>query len=235
VSRLLNDGAADRTRVVVAALLLGLCCSSCTNTNGEVGVYVASAGRPDASRGIRIPLPDARSFRDSESTTGCVPGRYDGTFTCNFGFAQSCDQNTGNGPLMFTGPVSLTFVTVPTGTFLAVSGGTLSGSSSGFTLSGPLSGSLDCLARTFTGSFDGTYSSSALPALPGVSGQLSGPIESGFDPQTPALVNGHWCLTATTPGTSRTDPCADIPTGSPGSCFAGSCAGTWSAIYVPGT
>src|SRR6185436_11307225 len=111
---------------------------------------------------------------------------------------QSCVQNTGTGGLVLTGPLSLTLVE-SSGEFLSVSGGTLDAASGGFMLTGPLTGLLDCRADQFTGSFDGTYSGTALPPLPAINGELAGPISSRYEPHQPALTNGEWCLTATNP------------------------------------
>jgi hypothetical protein len=160
----------------------------------------------------------------------CRAGRYDGTFSCNFLLGASCDQNAGTGGQVWTGPLSLNLTKVPGSDFVALATGTLDASSGGFSLTGPLTGKLDCHTNEFTGSFDGTYS-----GLLVINGQLSGPIGSNYDSRQPALTNGNWCLTATNPGTKRTDPCADLPSGDPLSCLAGSCFGTWSAVYVPGT
>jgi len=201
-------------------------------------VYSASArgGAPVSDGSVfHITFPDGSLFGDATMPSECRPGRYDGTFGCNFAFGASCSDNTGSGGLALTGPLSLTLTKGQTGEILEVSGGTLDASSGAFSLNGPLAGSLNCRSGLFQGSFDGTYSSPSLPPLPGISGQLSGPIQSAYDPRKPELANGTWCLTATNPNTSRADPCADIPTGQPGSCLAGSCKGTWSAAYVQGT
>jgi len=128
--------------------------------------------------------------------------------------------------------MSLTLVA--TGEFLTVSGATLNASSGGYTLSGPLTGLVDCRVKRFGGSFDGNYIGPGIPGLPPFTGQLEGPVSATYDPRELALTNGTWCLTATNPGTSRTEPCADIPPGQPLSCIAGSCKGTWSAAKVPG-
>ncbi len=202
-----------------------------------MGVYsVPARGDVTHDAGVlHIPYPDAALFGDATTPSACRPGRYDGTFSCNFAFGAACGDNTGTGGLALSGPLSLTLTEGQSGEILEVSGGTLDASSGGFTLNGPLAGSLNCRSGLLQGSFDGTYTSPALPPLPGISGQISGPIQSAYDPRKPELTNGTWCLTATNPNTSRADPCADIPTGQPGSCLAGSCKGTWNAVYVQGT
>lgn len=216
--------------VFASALLSG---ASCTQSEGEVGVYVVpsqgAGGGPDSA--IMIPPIEAGNLPPDAASARCEPGRFEGTFTCNFGLGQSCDQNPGTGLIMLMGVMSLTLVA--TGEFLTVSGGTLDAASGGYTLNGPLAGLVDCRVKKFGGSVEGTYSGPGIPGLPPVTGELSGPVSATYDPRGPALTNGTWCLTATNPGLS-TDPCADIPPGQPGSCIAGSCKGTWSAVRVPG-
>lgn len=218
--------------LVFASVVLGG--SSCTQSEGEVGVYVVPShgggGGPDAA--IMIPRIDAGGLTPDAASARCEPGRFEGTFSCNFALGQSCDQNPGTGLIILMGIMSLTLVA--TGEFLTVSGATLNAASGGYTLSGPLAGLVDCRVKRFGGSVDGIYSGPGIPGFPPVSGQLAGPVSATYDPREPALTNGTWCLTATNPNTLRTDPCADIPPGQPGSCIAGSCKGTWSAAKVPG-
>jgi len=215
---------------VVLALLSG---SSCTQSEGEVGVYVAPAqgGGPDAA--IMIPRFDSGGLKPDALAGDCEPGRFEGTFTCNFGLGQSCDQNPGMGGLPLMGTVSIALV-ANGGEFLTVSGASLEASSSGYMLSGPLIGLVDCRVKKFAGSVDGKYTGPTIPPLPPLTGALFGNVNATYDPTEPALTNGIWCLTATTLSTSLTDPCADIPPGQPGSCIAGSCKGTWTATRAPG-
>jgi hypothetical protein len=206
--------------------------SSCTGSEAEVGVYAVPShgGGPDAA--IVIPPIDAAGLPPDVATAPCQPGVYEGTFTCNFGFGQSCTDNPGMGGLILTGPLSLKLQA--SGEFLTVSGATLNASSGGYTMTGPLDGLVDCRVKKFAGSFDGDYAGPAIPLVP-TSGKVAGPVNATYDPRQPALTNGTWCFTATSPGTSRTDPCADIPSGQPGSCLLGSCKATWSAVKVPGS
>jgi hypothetical protein len=213
--------------------------SSCTQSEGEVGVYVVpsqgggggSGGGPDAA--IMIPPIDADNLPPDVASSRCEPGLFQGSFSCNFALGQSCEQNTGMLGFVMMGTVSLSLV--HTGEFLTVSGATLDASAGGYTMSGPLTGLVDCRVKKFGGSVDGIYSGSAIPGIPPISGQLAGPVSATYDPREPALTNGTWCLTATNPGTLRTEPCADIPPGQPLSCIAGSCKGTWSAVRVSGS
>src|SRR5437773_958220 len=144
-------------------LLLTFCTwssAACTQSEGEVGVYVSpSNGGPDGAV-IKIPHADARAVPPDVARAPCEPGRYDGTFSCNLAIGVSCSNNPGMGGLVWTGPLSLTLQA--SGEFLAVTGGTLNASSGGYSLNGPLDGRVDCPTKQLTGSFDGTYTGPAL-------------------------------------------------------------------------
>jgi hypothetical protein len=216
----------------VCALLGG---ASCTQSEGEVGIYVAPShgGGGGGLDAATIPRFDAARPPPDVTSDRCEAGLFQGSFTCNFALGQSCDQNNGTIGFMMMGTVSLSLV--HTGEFLTVSGATLDAAAGGYTLSGPLTGLVDCRVKKFAGSVDGIYSAPTIPGLPPLRGQIAGPVSATYDPRQPALTNGTWCLTATNLNTLRTEPCADIPPGQPGSCIAGSCKGTWSAVWVSGT
>ena len=242
--------------VAVAAGLLALACGEADSDGGppqapDQGTGAAGAGATDPGLGAGAQVSDgagggaagggsgaAGSTNASNVTFGwpegtlasgsCEPGVYTGQFTCAYAQGVDCAANTGGLP--FTGPIAITLVPSENGEFLEVSDGTLSGESAGFVFGGPITGELSCLSRFFEGGTVGKYDLAGAGAF---GGDLYGPLTAVYEPQPPSLVNGTWCMTMTQPGTPQGDPCAQIPTGQPGSCLVGSCKGGWQAVLTP--
>ena len=138
----------------------------------------------------------------------CRPGRYTGTFMCNY-------VPMGGNPAMplaiVSGPISLTLEQSQNGEFLEIADGKLEGIAQliiGFR--SKLSGKLDCGSLELTAdAVDGLYGFGDPAVLP--FGMFQGTLMGTLDPSSGTL-SGEWNLTESAGGV---------------------CAGPWQANWTP--
>jgi hypothetical protein len=181
---------------------------------GTSGNSVGSAGTSSlgAQPGTFEPNADldpSAAFVWKESLPGqgtCKPGKYTGTFTCDYKQMGKTDVLT-----MVSGPVTLTLTKSMSGEFLEVSDGKLDGVAQGiFGFTATLSGKLDCSSLAFTADAVGGVYGFGDPKIFPV-GTFMGGLTGTLNTAT-LVLSGEWSLTENSGGT---------------------CIGPWTASYTP--
>jgi hypothetical protein len=179
-----------------------------------------AAGRPpsrpptsgDFTSGLTPPDPNV-TFEWTASLPGsgdCRPGRYTGTFSCEYFFAA-----TDPAPLaIVTGPVAITLEESQDGEFLEISDGKLEGVAQLiFGFRAELQGKLECATRRLDATaVNGAYGFGDPAVLP--LGTFQGALGGVLDAATAALA-GDWDLSVTGGGAG------------------GFCKGPWQANWAP--
>jgi hypothetical protein len=115
----------------------------------------------------------------------CLPGTYEGTFTCALEFIPGLE----GFPL--TGPVRFTLEQSENGEFLEVTDGLLEGEVGEIRFTANLEGALDCSSNAFEAdAVDGTYTDDFLTF-----GVFDGTLDASLE-RSSQLLNGTWSLTA---------------------------------------
>lgn len=155
------------------------------------GGGVSEGGGPETGgTSAKAPYPYDLGVRfeweETDAPDGpCLPGVYEGTFTCELAFIP------GLPGFPFTGPVRFTLERSDTGEFLEITDGLLEGDAGGILFSSTLGGQLDCATDAFSANaVDGTY---AGPGI--VPGTFTGTLEATLE-RSSQLLTGTWSLTA---------------------------------------
>ncbi|HVU03615.1 MAG TPA: hypothetical protein VHE30_17775 [Polyangiaceae bacterium] len=174
-----------------------------SGTSGDTGSGGATVIPADA--GSSYPYDPSVSFDWPETVTQgpCLPGTYEGTFTCKLDFFAGIFVSD------ITGPVNFTLAESASGEFLEIKDGTLAGTANTtIKFTSPLSGKLDCSNNTFhADATAGTYSDAAF-----INGTFTGGLDAKLDRAT-QILTGTWALTPSATSTP--------------------CAGSWTATRKP--
>ncbi len=180
-----------------------------TGTPGGGGVGGSEAGSSPASNDAPVSFDWV-----PQDKPACVPGLYEGEFSCDFYMNAACDgpldPTTGTGfQTTITGPIRIELVESESGEFLEIREGELSGvAMGGIAFGNALMGRLDCTTQRFEAeAVDGQY---GLPdplcldgqhcILAGTNSTYSGNLEGDYDDQA-LSIEGEWDLCA--PGFGR--------------------------------
>lgn len=169
------------------------------------GGFAAKQTPPDPK--ITFDWTETQPAQGGQDTSGCQPGTYTGTFTCEY-FLDPSDPSSG---MEISGPVAFTLTKSQNGEFLEISNGHLDGFAGAvINFTSELAGKLDCSTNSLEAvAVNGAYGIGDVNALP--TGTFAGSLSGMLDRSSKTL-SGTWDLTGDQ---------------------AISCKGPWTATFMP--